>query len=440
NLLRIIENPHDKIALMGVLRSTLVGLTDREIYELQMHDLLDYRKDVPDTFTAVRNTATAANKPAAPSNSTGERKDAAIEGTPSGLGKATGAFYRFLRKMHARAGIIPVSQLITEIMDNTHLAEITAGAWHGEQKLSNVWKLYQMGCDMEQTEGISLKTFIDRIRRRIKDAREEGESPLSDETLDVVKIMSIHKSKGLEFPVVFLGNLHGEVRNSAEAIDSAVFDWSTATTGIVIGSGSQQARNLQSVIIEEKLDERSWEEEKRVLYVAMTRARERLILTGSLKDDDKSYIGLIAHAVRDVAGICLDETAILPQVDTKATENITPTQRENKEGANTASSMVVKIPLKYIEICVEYFRFDGTRRPLKQPELKKWDADWTAFRDVWKEREAAMHRAGQALLFISPSGIAEKEAAGHDVSPVVIEDHPEAPHQNHAATIGTICH
>ena len=440
NLLRIIENPYDKLALMGVLRSTLAGLTDREIYELQMHDLLDYRKDVPDTFAACFDTATAAREPVAPSDSTGERRAAAIEEMPSGLGKATGAFYRFLRKMHARAGIIPVSQLITEIMDNTHLAEITASAWHGEQKLSNVWKLYQMGCDMEQTEGISLKTFIDRIRRRIKDAREEGESPLSDETLDVVKIMSIHKSKGLEFPVVFLGNLHGEVRNSAETIDSAVFDWSTATTGVVIGSGSRQARNLQSIIIEEKLNERSWEEEKRVLYVAMTRAKERLILTGSLKDDDKSYMGLIVHAVRDVAGICMNEAATLSQGDTRAVETIQASQRENKEGAKVVSNVVGKIPLKDIEIFIEYFRFDGTRRPLKPQEPNKWDADWTAFRAVWKEREAAMNRAEQSLLFISPSDIAKQEAAGHDVSPVIIEERPEAPHQNHAAIIGTICH
>lgn len=440
NLLRIIENPHDKIALMGVMRSTLVGLTDREIYELQMHDLLDYRKDVPGVFTAGINTATGVNEPAAPSNSIGEGKDTAIEEIPSGLGKTTGAFYRFLRTMHARAGIIPVSQLITEIMDNTHLAEITAGAWHGEQKLSNVWKLYQMGCDMEQNEGVSLKTFIDRIRRRIKDTREEGESPLSDETLDVVKIMSIHKSKGLEFPVVFLGNLHGEVRNSAEVIDSAVFDWSTATTGVVIGSGSRQARNLRSLIIEEKLNERSWEEEKRVLYVAMTRARERLILTGSPRDDDKSYMGLIARAIRDVAGIRLDEAATLPQGDTKATETIPASQRENKEGTKTASGATGKIPLKAIGIFVGNFRFDGTRHPLKSPEPTKWDTDWTSYKDVWSEREAAMRRAERSMLFISPSGIAKKEATEHDVSSVVIEENPLAPHQNLAAIIGAICH
>ena len=197
----------------------------------------------------------------------------------SDLGNIVEPFYDFLRKFHARAGTIPVSQLITEIIDNTHVAEITACAWHGEQKLANLWKLYQMACDMEQSEGISLKTFIERIKTRIKEAKEEGESPLSDETLDVVKILSIHKSKGLEFPVVILGNLHGEVKKDNETLESAVFDWTSSTTGIVIGSGKQQIRNLQSIVIEKKLNDRSWEEEKRVLYVAMTRAKERLILT-----------------------------------------------------------------------------------------------------------------------------------------------------------------
>ena len=174
-----------------------------------------------------------------------------------------------------------------------------------------------MACDMEQSEGISLKTFIERIKTRIKEAKEEGESPLSDETLDVVKILSIHKSKGLEFPVIIMGNLHGEVKKDNEILDTAVFDWTTSTTGIVIGKGDQQVRNLQSIVIEKKLNDRSWEEEKRVLYVAMTRAKERLILTGALKDDDKSYMGLITKAVRDVAGIALGDETFMRLSQTK---------------------------------------------------------------------------------------------------------------------------
>ncbi|MEK7290375.1 MAG: 3'-5' exonuclease, partial [Planctomycetota bacterium] len=240
NILRIIENPHDTIALVGVLRSPFVGLTDREIYELKINQLLDYRKSISDKIS-FKNI---------------------VEN-----------FYNFLRNTHARAGIIPVSQLISEIIDNSHVAEITASAWHGEQKLANILKLYQMASDMEQLHGISLKTFLERIKMRIKEAWEEGESPLSDETLDVVKILTIHKAKGLEFPVAILGNLHGEVKKDNEVLDSAAYDWSTSTTGIVIGKGNHQVRNLQSIVIEKKLNDRSWEEEKRVLYVAMTRAK-----------------------------------------------------------------------------------------------------------------------------------------------------------------------
>ena len=92
----------------------------------------------------------------------------------SDLGNIVELFYDFLRKIHRALAQSPVSQLITEIIDNTHVAEITACAWHGEQKLANLWKLYQMACDMEQSEGISLKTFIERIKTRIKEAKRRG--------------------------------------------------------------------------------------------------------------------------------------------------------------------------------------------------------------------------------------------------------------------------
>ena len=108
------------------------------------------------------------------------------------------------------------------------------------------------------------REFPKNIHRAHQDAykrsKEEGESPLSDETLDVVKILSIHKSKGLEFPVIIMGNLHGEVKKDNEILGTAVFDWTTSTTGIVIGKGDQQVRNLQSIVIEKKLNDRSWEE------------------------------------------------------------------------------------------------------------------------------------------------------------------------------------
>ncbi len=438
NLLRTIENPHDTIALVGVLRSPSVGLTDREIYEIHKNHLLDYRKDISgETFKSHR--IMKSDEDTHPLSTSLEEAAEGVNNLFSDLKKIVEPFYDFLRKTHARAGILPVSQLIAEIMDNTHIAEITACAWHGEQKLANLQKLYQMACDMEQSDGVSLKNFIDRIKVRIKDAREEGESPLSDETLDVVKILTIHKSKGLEFPVVILGNLHGEVRNDKEVLDSAVFDWTMSTTGIVIGKGDQRVRNLQSVIIEKKLNDRSWEEEKRVLYVAMTRAKERLILTGSMKDDDKSYMGLITQSVRDAAGVELGDETFMNLSHTNEDENVSPSHKgkgnsgdlKSREGNKTSEEDKTdegkfplpwrerarvrglskgKFPLGNTEVFVEHFRFDGTHRPQKITKEKTWNVDWTAFVEIWKKREAAMIEAARNPLFVSPATIALEEA------------------------------
>lgn len=458
NLLRAIENPHDTIALVGVLRSPMVGFTDREIYELRMNHLLDYRNDVSGEVPMIHELTTK-DKNTPPKSPLFEAGGGGVKNLSTDFKKIIETFYSFLRKTHARAGILPVSQLIAEIMDNTHIAEITACAWHGEQKLANIWKLYQMACDMEQSDGISLKNFIDRIKARIKEAKEEGESPLSDETLDVVKILSIHKSKGLEFPVVILGNLHSKKKDNE--LPPAVFDWSTSTTGVVIGKGDQKVRNLQSIVIEMKLNERSWEEEKRVLYVAMTRAKERLILTGSFKYDDKSYMGLITKSVRDATGIDLRSETFMDVGHTKADENVSPSpnlshsfdfaldrqgrgnsrestsREENKtyegnktEGGNKTdeenkpiaekSPLLLrervrgasqgKFPLGNTEVFVEHFRFDGICRPQKTLKAKTWDVNWTTFAELWKKREAAMVEATKKPLFVSPTTIALEEA------------------------------
>jgi len=473
NLLRIIENPHDTIALVGVLRSPIVGLTDREIYELKENHVLDYRKSISDeTFLSRKLTQMDKNTPSI--SPPCEGGDGGVENPGLDLKKIVEYFYDFLRRTHARAGTIPVSQLITEIIDNTHVAEITACAWHGEQKLANIWKLYQMACDMEQSEGISLKTFIERIKTRIKEAKEEGESPLSDETLDVVKILSIHKSKGLEFPVVILSNLHGEVKKDNEILDTAVFDWTTATTGIVIGSGNQQIRNLQSIVIEKKLNDRSWEEEKRVLYVAMTRAKERLILTGALKDDDKSYMGLITKAVRDAVGIELGDETFMSHSQTKEDERLSPSPNPSHQGRGNAGNLPSgkknktyegnktsaeksplplwervrvrgvskgKFPLGNAEIFVEHFRFDETHRPAKPSKEKKLDVDWASFVETWKKRKEAMDAAARTALFTSPFAIADKEKIPQTTFSKTEEiDETSEVSPQYAAIIGTICH
>ncbi len=487
NLLRIIENPHDTIALVGVLRSPMVGLTDREIYELHTNHLLDYRKDIlgKDSMSQEITTRHKNTTPEPPPCKEGEGGVKALSGDYI---KIIEPFYDFLKRIHARAGVIPVSQLIAEIMDSTHIAEITVCAWHGEQKLANLWKLRQMVCDMEHSGSISLKTFIDHIKTRIKEVREEGESPLSDETLDVVKIMTIHKSKGLEFPVVILCNLHGEEKKNRDTFDSVVYDWPTSTTGIVLGTGDQRVRNLHGVIIERKLKERLREEKKRILYVAMTRAKERLILTGSFEDDDKSYMGLITRSVRDAAGVELGAETFMDLSHTEEDTNLPPSPHPSRQGRGSneestsraenktyeedkSSGENFPLPLRKrvgvrgvsqgkfslgnAEVFVERFKFDGTHRPQKTLKTKALDLDWTALIEAWEKREASAADAMRKSIFISATegGLRKISDASSPVYPPYkggkredilksreIKTDTEQFHPSLAVLIGSICH
>ncbi|HHT9107854.1 MAG TPA: hypothetical protein ACFYD9_04310, partial [Candidatus Wunengus sp. YC64] len=216
-------------------------------------------------------------------------------------------------------------------------------------------------------------------------------------------------------------------------------------------------------------------EEKRVLYVAMTRAKERLILTSALKDDDKSYMGLITQSVRDVAGIELGDKALLSENShTKKNEDLSPSPNPSHPGRGNSGDLPPgeenktseedktgpekfplplrervrvrgiskgKCPLGNSEIFVEHFWFDGTHRPAKPTRENKMDIDWTAFVEIWKKRETAMIEATRKSLFVSPSAITDEETIVHDMLPVPgrVERASET-HPNYAALIGSICH
>ena len=145
-------------------------------------------------------------------------------------------------------------------------------------------------------EGLTtLKEAIRQLEQRVLDVKDEGESVLAEENLDAVRIMSIHKSKGLEFPIVILAGCQTgiEGRHSAEA--EALFDWSTGLTGLRIGAIS----DLAGLYIAEKTRLRNAEEQKRLLYVAMTRAREHLIISCAPSDrrSSGSFLSMLDDTV-----------------------------------------------------------------------------------------------------------------------------------------------
>ncbi|MGH7887922.1 MAG: UvrD-helicase domain-containing protein, partial [Candidatus Binatia bacterium] len=172
NLLRAIENPHDRLALVGVLRSPLGGISDREIYQLHSEKLLDYR-----------GAERLRGKAFAP---------------------ALAELYLKLAALHDEIRLMPVGAAVTHVFASLPVKLLAACSFNGEQAVANLEKLGQQA-ELLGREGLTtLKAAIHQLQRRILDVKEEGESVLAEENLDAVRIMSIHKSKGLEFPVVIL--------------------------------------------------------------------------------------------------------------------------------------------------------------------------------------------------------------------------------------------
>jgi ATP-dependent helicase/nuclease subunit A len=248
NLLRALDDDGDRIALAGLLRSPLAALTDGGLLALSRADALDYRRDPRDGVLSEDESRRAR------------------------------ALFEVLRRLRARAGRAPLGELVGAALDETRLVELAARAYHGQQTVSNLLKLKRLAVEASDGRGATLKEFAARVREASRESRREGESPLADENLEAVRVMTMHKSKGLEFPVVFAPNLSGKPGGGNEKPVSRL-DAATGRAALRLGKSVSAAMALADA--REKEMERH--ESVRLLYVAMTRARETLFLIGRRK-------------------------------------------------------------------------------------------------------------------------------------------------------------
>ncbi|GJL62011.1 MAG: hypothetical protein NPIRA04_06650 [Nitrospirales bacterium] len=279
NVLRVLDQPGDAMGMLGVLRSPIGGLNDREIYDLRQMHAFDYR-DVVQL----------------------DRWEGPQKQTIKQL-------YDTLADLHELAFLYPLGKVIDFIFARLPVLELAMASRHGEQAVANLQKVRSMAMDMEDRPSLTLSGFVKLLVTRLHEQPSEAERSLAEESLDAVRVLTIHKAKGLEFPIVILPGFHHGSQAGADG-PSVSCDWATEVVGVSIGSYS----SLGQVLTKEKTRIKEEAEQRRLMYVAMTRARERLVLSGGTlkRQAAGTFLRLLQEVTTDTVGSHDCERLTLP--------------------------------------------------------------------------------------------------------------------------------
>ncbi len=318
-VLRVLDNPRQDIPLFGMMKSVFGGFTEEEIalirsrrrdctlYEAAAELAAEYGTVQPVRELAFGEKAgggepelLAAEYPARRSGEPGEEAawsehsadgakhsaDGAEEMQPpkDSLCEKTARFLTMLEEYRRCTVYMPVRELLTKLVtDFDYLNYVTALPAGGKRR-ANVEMLFTRASEFEKTSYFGLFHFIRYMEQLEKYDVDYGEAELLDENADVVRIMSIHRSKGLEFPVTFVCGLSKRF-NMQDANQSLILDMDFGLATDYVDPGKRvRNKTLRRNVLSRKLREDSLAEELRVLYVALTRAREKLILTATLEN------------------------------------------------------------------------------------------------------------------------------------------------------------
>ena len=281
-LLRTLDNPMQDIALFGVMKSVFGGFTEEEIALIRSV----YRdRSLYEALEAVSASDGAEGRMRAERDlAARDAADAAMEQISPELQSKTKDFLQKITRYRTYTSYMPIRDLLQELVrENGYLAYVTALPM-GSRRRANVEMLFTKASDFEKTSYHGLFHFIRYMDQLEKYDVDYGEAEMLDENADVVRIMSIHKSKGLEFPVTFVSGLSKRF-NMQDVNRSLILDVDMGIgTDYVDPERRIRNKTLRRRVIARKMREDNLSEELRVLYVALTRPKEKLIMTAVLED------------------------------------------------------------------------------------------------------------------------------------------------------------
>ena len=271
NYLRILENPLQDIPFAAVLRSPMCGCTDEELALL--------RAACPEGPVYDAVVQYAAKEDGACTEAPAENESAALQEKLAG-------FLRLYEQIREKVPYSMIHEIVQEVLDRTGYGLFAAAMPAGEQRAANLKMLVETAVNYEQTSYHGLFQFIRYIEQMGSYDVDYGEVNLFGEGENTVRIMTIHKSKGLEFPIVFLTGLAG--RFNQKDLNHAVL--LHARFGIGTDAVDLETRTKRSSLLHRSIRNMNRRdmlgEELRVLYVALTRAKEKLILTSTVSSPE----------------------------------------------------------------------------------------------------------------------------------------------------------
>ncbi len=254
NFLRAVADPLDRTSLAGALRSPLGGFTDEEIYQI-----------------ARRGELSLFAKP---------------------QDKKLADFYGLILSFARRAGRTPLQELLEDVIEETFLPEACCAAYDGERTLASLQRLVRLAEGYAGEAPASLGQFLAEVQDILINEPERLGASSADDALDAVSIMTVHKSKGLGFPVVILADLSKKDSSAASQPAGHIFSWQYNMHGLRAG----KVCDINLAFLEEEQKKHGRCEEVRVLYVALTRAKERLLLVADGRKGAEKAAGAFASA------------------------------------------------------------------------------------------------------------------------------------------------
>ncbi|MCE5219363.1 UvrD-helicase domain-containing protein [bacterium] len=345
NCLRAVENGQDEVALVGTLRGPLFALSDETLFWLSR---------LPGGWWERLQMAGAGIA----------THGSEVDWRPplSHLSEAEGRKVVFaadsLQRLRTLKNRLRLSQLISEVLETTGLSATLAGLFNGPQMVSNLRKLAEIAAQYERSGDYSLRDFVAYLNEM--DLREERESdaPVAEEGSDVVKLLTIHSAKGLEWPVVIVPDLAR--KSTHNQLPGAITLRLHPKLGLVARGHRDEKVEWppQAQLLQRRNEDEDLAELRRLYYVAYTRARDHLILSAGIADKSRDKAKDPVAWICDALGIRLDEPTdsvitgpgwqgrlqiLQPLGETEATSSPEASSPSPEEPAKTAAPPVTDL-------------------------------------------------------------------------------------------------